>query len=416
MKVAIIGSGISGLTCAYLLQQVADIHVFESNAVIGGHTATKDVTVDGENYAIDTGFIVFNDWTYPNFIRLLDELDVRSKPTEMSFSVASEMTGLEYSGSGLKGLFAQRRNLLSPKFYRMLKDIIRFNRESVEDFGNGLISEHTSLGHYLSERKYSKAFIDDYLIPMGSAIWSASYETMNSFPLVFFIRFFKNHGLLSVTNRPQWRVVEGGSRSYLEPLVEGFKDRIQTNSRIVSVERLDDNVWINFDDGSVKQFDQVVFACHSDQALRLIKNPSKDEKDLLGAMAYQENEVVLHTDQSLLPKRQQAWASWNYRVRRHQQDQAVLTYNMNILQGIKSDKVFCVTLNDTDNIQPETIVGRYHYSHPVFTPESVSAAARWSDINGQYRSWFCGAYWANGFHEDGCASGIRVATSLGATW
>lgn len=416
MKVAIIGSGISGLTCAYLLQQVADIQVFESNTVIGGHTATKDVIVDGESYAIDTGFIVFNDWTYPNFIRLLDELNVSSKPTDMGFSVASEMSGLEYSGSGLKGLFAQRRNLLSPKFYRMLKDIVRFNRESVEDLENGLISENTSLGHYLSERKYSKAFIDDYLIPMGSAIWSASYESMMSFPLVFFIRFFKNHGLLSVTNRPQWRVIEGGSRSYLEPLIQGFKDRIQTNACIVSVERLDDKVWINFEDGSVESFDQVVFACHSDQALKLIKNPSNDENDILGAMTYQENEVVLHTDQSLLPKRQQAWASWNYRIRRHQQNQAVLTYNMNILQSINSDKVFCVTLNDTDNIQPDMIVGRYNYSHPVFTPESVSAAARWSDINGQSRSWFCGAYWANGFHEDGCTSGIRVATSLGAKW
>ncbi len=416
MKVAIIGSGISGLSCAYLLQNVADVRVFESQAMIGGHTATKDVTVDGSHYAVDTGFIVFNDWTYPNFIRLLDELGVRSKPTEMSFSVASEISGLEYCGSGLKGLFAQRRNLLRPKFYRMLRDIVRFNRESVEDLDNGLVSAHISLGEYLRERNYSVEFIEDYLIPMGSAIWSASHATMMSFPLVFFIRFFKNHGLLSVTNRPQWRVVEGGSRSYLEPLIAGFKDRMETNVKIVSVERTDQEVRIHFNDGRIDVFDQVVFACHSDQALKLIKNPSEFEREILGAMTYQSNDVVLHTDESLLPRRRKAWASWNYRIRQRQQTQAVLTYNMNTLQGINSDKVFCVTLNDTDNIRADSILGRYQYSHPVFTPESVAAAARWSDINGQHRSWFCGAYWANGFHEDGCSSGIRVATSLGAKW
>ncbi|MGH1371047.1 MAG: NAD(P)/FAD-dependent oxidoreductase [Cellvibrionaceae bacterium] len=416
MKVAIIGSGISGLTCAYLLNQVADVHVYESQPMIGGHTATKDVLIDGTAYAVDTGFIVFNDWTYPNFIRLLDELGVSSKPTEMSFSVTSEISGLEYSGSGLRGLFAQRRNLLRPKFYGMLKDIIRFNRESVEDLDDGLVSDGISLGDYLLQRNYSVEFIEDYLIPMGSAIWSASHATMMSFPLIFFIRFFKNHGLLSVTNRPQWRVIEGGSRAYLSPLTEGFKDRIHLNSRIRCVERTDTEVVIEFNDGRVETFDQVVFACHSDQALELIKNPSEDERAILGAMAYQSNDVVLHTDHSLLPKRRQAWASWNYRIRQQRQSQAVLTYNMNTLQGIESDKVFCVTLNDTDNIQLDSILGRYQYSHPVFTPESVAAAARWSEINGHYRTWFCGAYWANGFHEDGCSSGIRVATSLGAKW
>lgn len=416
MKVAIIGSGISGLTCAYLLRQVADIQVFESQSNIGGHTATKDVLVDDTAYAIDTGFIVFNDWTYPNFIRLLNELGVRSKPTEMSFSVTSEISGLEYSGSGLRGLFAQRRNLLRPKFYGMLKDIVRFNKESVEDLDNGLVNGDITLGEYLQQRNYSVEFIEDYLIPMGSAIWSASHATMMSFPLIFFIRFFKNHGLLSLTNRPQWRVIEGGSRAYLSPLTESFKDRIHLNSRIRCVERKDTEVVIEFNDGRVEIFDQVVFACHSDQALKLIKNPSQDERAILGAMAYQSNDVVLHTDKSLLPRRPKAWASWNYRVRQQRQSQAVLTYNMNRLQGIESGKTFCVTLNDTDNIREDSILGRYEYSHPVFTPESVAAAARWSEINGHYRTWFCGAYWANGFHEDGCSSGIRVATSLGAQW
>ncbi len=416
MKVAIIGSGISGLTCAHLLQQVADIQVFESADQIGGHTATKEVIVEGKSYAIDTGFIVFNDWTYPNFIRLMDQLGVKSKPTEMSFSVASELSGLEYSGSSLNTLFAQRRNLFNLRFYGMLRDIVRFNREAVEDLEVGLVSDHTALGDYLALRGYKKEFIENYLIPMGSAIWSASHETMLSFPLVFFIRFFKNHGLLSVSNRPQWRVIEGGSSAYLEPLTRSFTDRISTNTHIVSVERSEQAATLEFDDGRKEVFDQVVFACHSDQALRLLKAPTNNEQRVLSAMAYQENDVVLHTDHSLLPNRKLAWASWNYRIRQHQQERAVLTYNMNILQGLEAEHTFCVTLNDTDNIDPKTILGRYQYSHPVFTLESVAASKRWSEINGQCRTWFCGAYWANGFHEDGCSSGIRVAKALGAEW
>lgn len=416
MKVAIIGSGISGLTCAHLLQQVADIHVFESAPQIGGHTATKDVVVDGEHYAIDTGFIVFNDCTYPNFIRLMDQLGVSSKSTEMSFSVTSELSGLEYSGSSLNTLFAQRRNFFNLNFYRMLRDIVRFNREAVEDLDTGLVSETTSLGDYLRFREYQKEFIENYLIPMGSAIWSASHETMMSFPLVFFIRFFRNHGLLSINNRPQWRVVEGGSRAYLEPLTRAFSDRITTSSQIVSVERSEQAVTLHFGDGRKQVFDQVVFACHSDQALALLKTPTNAEQQVLSAMAYQANDVVLHTDRSLLPKRTLAWASWNYRIRQQQQKHAVLTYNMNILQGLTAERTFCVTLNDTDNIDPKQILGRYQYSHPVFTLESVAASQRWSDINGHCRTWFCGAYWANGFHEDGCSSGIRVAKALGAHW
>ncbi len=416
MKVAIIGSGISGLTCAYLLQQVADIQLFESAPNIGGHTATKDVVVDGKSYAIDTGFIVFNDWTYPNFIRLMDELGVKSKPTEMSFSVTSELSGLEYSGSSLNTLFAQRRNFFKLSFYGMLRDIVRFNREAVEDLDAGLVSEKTSLGDYLARRGYNAEFIENYLIPMGSAIWSASHETMMSFPLVFFIRFFKNHGLLSVSHRPQWRVIEGGSRAYLEPLTRTFSDRISINAHIVSVDRGEQAVTLLFADGREETFDQVVFACHSDQALALLKTPTNAEQQVLSAMAYQENDVVLHTDRSVLPKRTLAWASWNYRIRQQQQEQAVLTYNMNILQGLESEPTFCVTLNDTDNIDPAAILGRYQYSHPVFTLDSVAASQRWSDINGQCNTWFCGAYWANGFHEDGCSSGIRVAKALGAQW
>ena len=418
VRVAVIGSGISGLTCAYLLhqQKVADVTVFEKEDRIGGHTATKDVVMGGKSYAIDTGFIVFNDWTYPNFIRLMNELGVKSTPTEMSFSVTSELSGLEYSGSNLNTLFAQRRNIFKPSFYGMLRDIIRFNREAVEDLEQNVINPNATLGEYLTLRGYGRAFADNYLIPMGSAIWSASTETMMSFPLVFFVRFFKNHGLLSISHRPQWHVIEGGSRSYLKPLTAHFQDRIHTGANIRSVVRGEQQVEIHLQDGEVSEFDHVVFACHSDQALALLSAPSEEEQQILGSMAYQENDVVLHTDESLLPDRRLAWASWNYRIREQNQQQAVLTYNMNILQKIESDKTFCVTLNDTDNIDPGKILGRYQYSHPVFTQESVASAQRWSDINGVHRSWFCGAYWANGFHEDGCSSGIRVATALGAKW
>ena len=416
MKIAIIGSGISGLTCAYLLHQEHDITVFEAGTEIGGHTATKNVQLDGREYAIDTGFIVFNDWTYPNFIKLMTKLGVESQPTSMSFSVRCDGTGLEYSGTNLDTLFSQRRNLLRPAFIGMLLDIMRFNREAITDLESGAIAAGTTLGEYLDSNGYGALFRDKYLVPMGSAIWSASVTTMMQFPLLFFVRFFKNHGLLSVKNRPQWRVIKGGSKQYLQPLIEGFSDRIHVNTPVAQVHRNVDGVQVQLANGSTHSYDQVIFACHSDQALALLDDASADESSILGAMAYQQNEVVLHTDSTHLPANRKAWSSWNYRIAEQQQSTAVLTYNMNILQGIQSPHTFCVTLNDTDNIDADKILGKYHYSHPVFTLQSVAAAERWQEINGVNRTWFCGAYWANGFHEDGCSSGIRVATQLGANW
>lgn len=412
MKIAVIGSGISGLTCAYRLHKQHDITVFESESSIGGHTATKDVLVGGKRYAIDTGFIVYNDWTYPNFIELMTTLGVESKPTEMSFSVACEKTGLEYSGNNLNTLFSQRSNLFRPRFWGMLKDILRFNREAVKDLEDGLIRPDASLGEYLEARGYGDAFVDKYLVPMGSAIWSASTDTMKAFPLVFFIRFFKNHGLLSVNDRPQWRVIAGGSRNYLKPLTEGFSDCIRTSCAVSKVKRSGSGASITLASGEIQEFDEVVFACHSDQALAMLEDPTDDELAVLSAMKYQMNEVVLHTDTSLLPERKMAWASWNYRLPETHQENAVLTYNMNILQGIEAPVTFCVTLNYTDAINPEKILGRYYYSHPMFTLESVAACERWEDINGVNKTWFCGAYWANGFHEDGCTSGIRVSDAI----
>jgi predicted NAD/FAD-binding protein len=412
MNIAIIGCGISGLSAAYYLRANHDLTLYESAAGIGGHTATVDVDWQGRRYAIDTGFIVYNDWTYPNFIELMQTLGVKTKPTEMSFSVRCDHNGLEYGGNNLDTLFAQRRNLLSPSFYKMLQDILRFNREAVRDLDSGHLSATTTLGEYLVANGYGKAFIHHYLLPMGSAIWSAAIDGMADFPLLFFIRFFKNHGLLSVNNRPQWRVIEGGSRAYLEPLTRSFKQAIRCNTRIASVCRRPDGVELVMSDGHRVQYDQVIFACHSDQALALLNDATQAEREALGAIPYQSNEVVLHTDDSLLPRNRRAWSSWNYWLREGEQSRAVLNYNMNILQGLDAETTFCVTLNATESIASDKIIDSFEYSHPVFSLEAISAAKHIEDFNGLNRSWFAGAYLGNGFHEDGVASARKVADAI----
>ncbi len=412
MKIAIIGAGISGLAAAYYLDPRYEVTVYESAPRIGGHTATIDVRHNGRDYAIDTGFIVYNDWTYPNFIELLDALGVETQPTEMSFSVRCDASGLEYGGSNLNTLFAQRRNLLRPSYYRMLADILRFNREAVSDLEGGRIARSTTLGEYLRTGGYGDGFVYQYLLPMGSAIWSASTDGMLEFPLLFFVRFFKNHGLLSVNERPQWRVIKGGSRQYLEPLTRGFAERIVCNANIAAVRRRGDGVELIMGDGHRAGFDEVVFACHSDQALALLADASAAERESLAAIPYQRNEVVLHTDTGLLPRKRLAWSSWNYWLRRRFQARAVLTYDMNILQGIDSDTTFCVTLNATEAIAPGRIIDIFEYSHPVFSLASVDAARRIEEFNGLNRTWFAGAWLGNGFHEDGVRSARRVADGI----
>lgn len=415
MNIAIIGAGISGLTAAYYLREKHNVTVFESAPRIGGHTATVDIEHQGRDYAIDTGFIVYNDWTYPRFIELIDALGVDTQPTEMSFSVRCDSSGLEYGGNNLNTLFAQRRNLLRPNFHKMLHDILRFNREAVRDLESGSIAADTTLGEYLTENRYGDAFTYQYLLPMGCAIWSASTESMIEFPLLFFTRFFSNHGLLSVNDRPQWRVISGGSKSYLEPLTRDFRDSIQLNARISSVRRRQDAVELVLANGRILSFDQVIFGCHSDQALQLLSDATQAERDALTAIPYQSNEVVLHTDDALLPQRRLAWSSWNYWLRERYQQRAVLTYDMNILQGIESDTTFCVSLNATEAIDPDKIIETFNYSHPVFSLDSVAAAAKIDNFNGLNRSWFAGAYLGNGFHEDGVVSGRRIVTAAGGS-
>lgn len=416
MRIAIVGSGISGLTTAWLLARQHEVVVFEAEQRIGGHTATMDVRLDGRDYAIDTGFIVYNDRTYPNFIRLMSELGVASQPTEMSFSVSHDTARLEYAGSNLNTLFAQRPNLFRPAYWRMLQDIMRFNRESVRDLDEGRIGPELALGEYLDANHYSAEFRNWYLIPMGAAIWSSSTRGMHAFPVDFFVRFFRNHGLLAVTNRPQWRTLIGGSRNYLEPLTRAFAGSIRTGEPVVRIRRDDTGVDLFTAAGGAGRFDQVVMACHSDQALAMLEQPTPAEREVLGAISYRENDVVLHTDIRLLPQRRLAWSSWNYRIRQGDGERPVLSYDMNILQRLSSPHTFVVTLNDSDAIDPARVLGRYRYSHPVFTVAGIGAQQRWAEVNGHHRSWYCGAWWANGFHEDGVASALRVAHGLGVTW
>ena len=417
-RIAIIGSGISGLTCGHLLHKNHDITIYEANDYVGGHTATKDVTVKGRDYAIDTGFIVYNDWTYPHFIKLMNKLGVKSQPTEMSFSVKNETQNLEYNGNTINSLFAQRRNIVRPLFWRIVKDILRFNKLCKSQNVDALPQQQNLFG-FLTEHRFSDAFIYNYILPMCAAIWSTSVEDIKAFPFKFFLRFFNNHGLLNITDRPQWYTLIGGSREYIAPLTEGFEKKIMLNAAVTSVAKTAHGYQVNSPLGS-KVFDEVIFACHSDQALAMLDSqdiPQRETiKHILGAIKYIPNEVVLHTDESVLPKRKLAWASWNYSICDAQNahlSPAVLTYNMNILQCIDSSTTFCVTLNDRQSINDKDILGVYHYAHPQFNDDAIEAQARRSEISGVAGLHFCGAYWFNGFHEDGVRSALDVCQHFG---
>lgn len=405
MKIAIIGSGIAGNTIAYHLHQQHDITVFEADSHIGGHTHTHHITHEGRNFTVDTGFIVFNDRTYPNFNQLLDELKVGWQPSEMSFSVRSEHTDFEYNGTSLNSLFAQRSNFFKPSFHRMIRDILRFNKTSLELVQEG---NEIKLGDYLRQGQYSQQFIDNYIIPMGSAIWSTDARQMLDFPARFFVRFFHHHGMLTVNNRPQWRTIKGGSTSYVAALTENFKYKIKLNTPIESVRRLKTSVRVKPKFGEEEKFDYVFFACHSDQALKILIDKSQAETEILGAIPYQENTVYLHHDVSLLPKRELAWAAWNYHVTTPPAERVAVTYNMNILQNLQSKEPLLVTLNHTRLINPAKVFKRIKYWHPVYTLAGAAAQARHAEISGVNRTGFAGAYWRNGFHEDGVMSALAA--------
>ncbi len=408
-KIAIVGSGISGLTAAYLLSKKHHVTVFEKNPTVGGHTATVDVSLENNNYAIDTGFIVFNNKTYPNFLALLSEIGIDKKETEMSFSVHNAATGLEYNGHNLDSLFAQRRNIFRPKFWLLIKEILRFNKLCKTVYEQDSYQAELTLGDFLTTHHFSPFFAEHYILPMGAAIWSSSLAQMEAFEFQFFVKFFYNHGLLNITDRPQWYVIPNGSRSYLTPLCKPFAKNIHVNSDIKSIERTDDGVTIHFQNTPAQYFDEVVIACHSDQALALLADANDNEKNILSAMPYKANSVVLHTDTAMLPKRRKAWASWNYQLSENKEADASVTYNMNILQGIEAEHTFCVTLNQKQAIKPTKILREFTYHHPVFSLQSCQAQQQRHIICGQKNTHFAGAYWHNGFHEDGVKSAIEVA-------
>lgn len=415
MRIAVVGGGISGMMSWYLLQQKHDVTLFEANDYLGGHAATVQVNVAGQDYAIDTGFIVFNDWTYPIFNRFLNELGVTFQPTQMSFSVKNSAQNLEYNGNTLTSLFAQRRNLLRPSFWLMLSDIVRFNRLGKQLLASNDADLDLALGDFLAKHGFGNAIRDNYLLPMGAAIWSAGLADMPAFPLRFFLRFFNNHGLLNISNRPQWSVISGGSKRYVDALITKLgTDKLKLNQRIRTISRDDKGVMLSFDDGRTEHFDKLVMACHSDQALALLgESATQQERQILGAIAYQQNDVVLHTDTRLLPKRKNAWAAWNYNLDANVNDRATLTYNMNLLQGISAPVTFCVTLNNSTAIAKDKILGVYRYAHPVYNHCTLAAQQRRHSINGENNTYFCGAYWYNGFHEDGVRSAVDVAKQLG---
>ena len=405
MKIAIIGTGIAGNVAAYKLREQHDITVFESGSYVGGHTNTVDVFEDGKRHAVDTGFIVFNDRTYPNFIQLLDEIGQESQASEMSFSVQVDEGGIEYCGSSINGLFAQRRNMLRPPFYRMIRDILRFN-ELARSHIDRLDGTRT-LGDFLSVNGFGDEFTDHYLVPMAAAIWSAEPVSVPDMPVEFLVRFFANHGLLQTSNRPTWRVIKGGSREYVEKLVAGHRDRIRLNSPVQAVRRIDDRIEVQTASGGKEIFDYAFIACHSDQALAMLEDATADERSVLGAIGYQFNEAILHTDDSLMPARQRAWAAWNYHVPRDRAQHVAVTYNMNILQRLETRKQYLVTLNNDRHIDPGKIIRRIAYDHPIYSREAVAAQQRQHDLNND-RTFFCGAYWRNGFHEDGVVSALSA--------
>lgn len=410
MRVAIIGSGISGLYAAHQLARHCDLTLFEADSRPGGHSHTVDVAMDGQRLAMDTGFLVFNERNYPHLTALLRELGVAYQPADMSFSFRCADSGVEYRGdTQFDAIFAQRRNLLRPAHYRMLLDILRFNRMSDQLLA---AAPGVSLGDYLAQHGFRGPMLDDYLLPMAGAIWSAEPDKILEFPAGHFGHFFRNHGLLQTTGRPQWMTVSGGSREYVRALVAPFRERLLLNTPVEWVQRHADRVVIKARGRPEASYDQVVVACHSDQALRLLRDPSPAEREILGAIAYQDNDAVLHTDTSLMPRSTRAWAAWNYHRSAQNTGRVSVTYDLSRLQSLPGPRRFLLTLNDTGTVDPQLVVQRLNYAHPLYTRATITAQQRHAEINGVNRSYYCGAYWGYGFHEDGVRSAIAACDAF----
>ena len=404
MKIAIVGSGISGNSLAYTLSKEHDITLFEKNNRLGGHSHTHEIISQGKKINVDTGFIVFNKKTYPLFTKLLDELNVHYEKSDMSFSVFSKDRNFEYNGTTLNTLFSQRKNIFNYKFIKMIYEIIKFNKVALT-----LLSAKTeiSLETFLRQNNFSDYFCKNYILPMGSAIWSSNINSMLKFPAVFFVKFFNNHGMLNINDRPQWLTVTNGSKEYVEKLTASIKKNIRLNCPVKAVKRNKDSVEVKSSDGT-EIFDYIFFACHSDEALKLISDPSTQEKEVLSSIPYSKNEVTLHTDESIMPNNKLTWAAWNYNIDSTNDMPIALTYNMNILQNLKTQQTILVTLNDNGNINPEKVLKKINYDHPLFSLKSVEAQKNYGIISGVNRTGYAGAYWGNGFHEDGISSAYKA--------
>jgi uncharacterized protein len=413
MRIAIIGAGIAGLTCAHLLHPRHEITVFEAGSRPGGHTCTVDVETADAVHRVDTGFIVFNDRNYPGFERLLDRLGVATQPSTMSFSVSDERGEFEYNGASPTGLVARRSSLLRPSFHRMVRDLLRFNREAPGLIG--LNGSGPTLLDFLDEGGYSHEFIERLIVPQASAVWSTNPRDLRRFPASLLAEFFDNHGMFGFAGRPNWRAVSGGSTRYVERLTGPMRGRLRLSTRVARVERFADRVEVTPERGGPERFDEVILAAHSDQALAVLADPSAAEAEVLGAIPYQPNEVTLHTDASLLPRRRRARASWNFHLQDEPVERTTVTYHMNRLQSLDAEADYCVTLNRTEAIDPERVIRVGEFAHPVFTHAALAAQRRWGEISGVRRSHYCGAYWGYGFHEDGVQSALRVCRRFGAT-
>ncbi|WP_249011157.1 NAD(P)/FAD-dependent oxidoreductase [Conexibacter sp. DBS9H8] len=414
MNIAVVGAGVSGLVAALLLSEDHEVTVFEAAAHPGGHTNTVEVETERGRWAVDTGFIVFNDRNYPNFERLLARLGVGSQPSDMSFSVADPDGRFEYSSTSLRGLYATPANRRDPRFHRMVLEVPRFQRVCRRLLASGA-NPGRSLTALLADEGFSDFFITRLIVPQAAAVWSADPADMDRFPARFLAEFFANHGMLSLTHRPQWSTVRGGSRSYVRAICERLGDRVRLRSPVTAIRRVPDGVTVSTAGRTeTEPFDEVVIATHSDQALALLADPTPREQELLSAVPYQPNEAVLHTDTSLLPRHRQAWASWNYHLLDPPAPRAAVTYHMNRLQSLTADREFCVTLNHSDAIDPELVIARFSYAHPIYTPAGIAAQARVGEISGVNHTHYCGAYWGWGFHEDGVLSALRVTERFGA--
>ncbi|MGB2710881.1 MAG: FAD-dependent oxidoreductase [Conexibacter sp.] len=414
MKIAIVGAGVSGLVAAHLLHPAHDVTLFEANDYAGGHTNTVPVEAGGALHDVDTGFVVCNDRNYPQFLRLLERLGVATQPSDMSFGVADAIGDFEYNGASANGLYAKRSHLLSPSFQRMLLDLVRFNRAARRLLaGAEAGAADVSLRDFLAQGGYSEPFVERLIVPQAAAVWSADPAQLWTFPARFLIEFFDNHGVLGFRDRPQWRTVTGGARRYVEAIVRPLGERVRLATPVRAIARLADHVAVTPVGGEPERFDHVVVAVHADQALALLADPSERERELLGAFPYQPNDVVLHTDRGLLPRRRRAWASWNYHLAEREIGRPTVTYHLNRLQSLHADRELLVTLNRSEDIRREHVLRRFRYDHPVFTPAGVAAQRRWRELDGADRTSYCGAYWGWGFHEDGVASATRACERFG---